>query len=129
MKRWIARDLLVAVFATWGIGASLWAEAQPGALQQRAEPKPCGSWNDCELGNLREAMPRNGTATPFPVDITMTVVGVYGLTTLNILSNGPFMLLKWPDGCCPESWGWRPAGIGQSYTGEGQHVNFLWPAL
>ncbi|CAG4890460.1 hypothetical protein [Paraburkholderia saeva] len=129
MKRWIARRLLAAVFAACGIGASMWAEAQPGALQERVEAKPCGNWNDCGLGEMSGVAPHNGRALPSSIDIPMTVVGVYGLTTLNTLSSGPFMLLKWPDGCCPEGRRWRPAGTGQNHAGEGQHVNFLWPAL
>ncbi|MCI0150266.1 hypothetical protein KNO81_30815 [Paraburkholderia sediminicola] len=68
-------------------------------------------------------------ATPYFADIPMTVVGTYGRTTLDMLSSGPFMLVKWPDGCCPEGKRWRTDDTRQSHGGDNQHVIFLWPAL
>ncbi|WP_377779177.1 hypothetical protein [Paraburkholderia dipogonis] len=74
-------------------------------------------------------MPGNATVAPYFADIPMTIVGVYGHTTLDMLSSGPFMLVKWPDGCCPQSRRWRPADTRQGHADDAQHVNFLWPAL
>ncbi|OAJ52823.1 hypothetical protein A6V36_36660 [Paraburkholderia ginsengiterrae] len=59
----------------------------------------------------------------------MTVVGAYGRTTLDMLSSGPFMLVKWPNGGCPESRRWRTGDTRRNPTGGDQHVIFLWPAL
>ncbi|CAE6818577.1 hypothetical protein R75461_05993 [Paraburkholderia nemoris] len=129
MKRWIARRLFAAALATCGICASAWAGAHPRAQSQydglrsyenRHGGEPVGTWG---------ATPANEMATPYFADIPMTVVGTYGRTTLDMLSSGPFMLVKWPDGCCPESKRWRTDDTRQSHGGDNQHVIFLWPAL
>ncbi|RDJ98252.1 hypothetical protein DLM46_34400 [Paraburkholderia lacunae] len=59
----------------------------------------------------------------------MRVVSAYGRTTLDMLSSGPFMLVKWPNGCCPDSRRWHTEDTRHKHTGDDQHVIFLWPAL
>jgi hypothetical protein len=91
--------------------------------------RSCGNQTGCRPAGSWRAAPRNETVAPYFADILMTVVGVYGHTTLEMLSSGPFMLVKWPDGCCPKSRRWRPGDSRQRHTGDDKHVNFLWPAL
>jgi hypothetical protein len=124
MKRWIARSLFAAALAMCGICAPTWVGAQP----QDGYTRSCGNQTGCRPAGSWRAAPRNETVAPYFADILMTVVGVYGHTTLEMLSSGPFMLVKWPDGCCPKSRRWRPGDSRQRH-GDDKHVNFLWPAL
>lgn len=128
MKRWIAQSLFAAAVATCGIGQSTWANAQPGAQSQEGGPGLCSELAGRTQAGRRREMPGNTTA-PYFTDVPMTVVGVYGRTTLDMLSSGPFMLVKWPDGCCPESRRWRAGDTGQGPAGDARHVDFLWLAL
>jgi hypothetical protein len=129
MKRWIARRLFAAALATCGICASARAGAHPGAQPQDVGSRSCGDRNGCEPVGTRGATPANETATPYFADIPVTVVGAYGRTTLDMLSSGPFMLVKWPNGCCPDSRRWHTGDMRHKHTDDDQHVIFLWPAL
>lgn len=129
MKQWIAPRLFAATLAACGICAPAWAGALPDTRPQDVRSRSCVDRNGCEpLGTLG-ATPANGTATSYFTDIPMTVVGAYGRTSLDMLSSGPFTLVKWPNGCCPESRRWRTGDTRRNLTGDDQHVIFLWPAL
>ncbi|AJZ56657.1 hypothetical protein OI25_7467 [Paraburkholderia fungorum] len=129
MKRWIARRLFAAALAAYGIGAPAWAGAHSGAQPQDVVSRSCADRSGCEPVGTWRATPANRTATPYFADIPMTVAGTYDRTTLDMLSSGPFMLVKWPDGCCPESRRWRTEHLRHSHPGDDLHVIFLWPTL
>lgn len=73
------------------------------------------------------SIPSN-VASHFP-DVPMTIVGVYGATTLTLLSSGPLVLVSWPRGCCGESHRWRLGHAPATKGRDGRHVYFLWTTL
>jgi hypothetical protein len=131
MKRWIARHVSSAALAAYGIcaSASALAGGHSGFLSQDGGSVSCENWGGCGTTWTWEVPPAKATIARYFTDIPMTVVGSYGDTALNMLSNGPFMLVKWPGGCCPDGSRWHAGTTRRSRTGDGQHVIFLWPAL
>lgn len=64
-------------------------------------------------------------------DVPITVVGVYGATTIDMLSSGPLILVQWPDECCSSSQRWHTRSHAQhapaNATASPAHIFFLWP--
>lgn len=129
MKRWIAPPLFAATLAACGICAPARAAAPSCGQRQDAGSRSCVYRNGGEPVRTLGAAPANEAAAPYFPDIPMRVVGAYGRTTLDMLSSGPFMLVKWPSGCCPDSRRWHTGDTRHKHTGDDQHVIFLWPAL
>lgn len=129
MKQWIVPRLFAATLAALGICAPAWAGSHSGVQPQDVSSGSCVDRNGCEPLRTLGATPANGMVTSYFTDIPMTVVGAYGRTTLDVLSSGPFMLVKWPNGCCPEIGRWHTGDTRRNPTGDDQHVIFLWPAL
>lgn len=129
MKRWIAPLLFAVTLAASGICAPAWAGAHPCAQPQDAGARSCVNRNGGEPVRTWGAAPATEATAPYFPDIPMRVVSAYGRTTLDMLSSGPFLLVKWPDGCCPDSRRWHTGDTRHTHTGDDQHVIFLWPAM
>ena len=129
MKQWIATRLFAATLAACGICAPAWAGANSGGQSHVVGSGSCVDRSNCAPLGALGATPTTGTATSYFADIPMTVVGAYGRTTLDMVSSGPFLLVKWPNDCCPESRRWRTGDMRRNPPGDDQHVIFLWPAL
>jgi hypothetical protein len=85
------------------------------------------------LQHVRLADTSSAQAAAYFGDVPTTVVGVYGATTLDMLSSGPLVLVKWPDGCCSPSQRWHTRRSSENSPAspkeERAHTFFLWPAL
>ena len=129
MKRWIAPPLFAATLAACSICAPAWAGAHSCGQPQDVGSRSCVYRNGGEPVRTLGAAPAAEASAPYFPDIPMRVVSAYGRTTLDMLSSGPFMLVKWPNGCCPDSRRWHTEDLRRKHTGDDQHVIFLWPAL
>ncbi|SFU24087.1 hypothetical protein SAMN05192563_1024157 [Paraburkholderia aspalathi] len=129
MKRWIRWRVVAAALAACGICASARAGGYSSLRPQRVGSGSCQNVNGSEPVGTWRVTPANAVAACYRADIPVTVVGAYGHTTLDMLLSGPFILVRWPKGCCPENGRWHTGDTSQSHTGENQHVIFLWPVL
>lgn len=129
MKRWGMWRLITLVLAACSVCVPAWAGTGDRTPQVGARLGSCASRNGCEFRRIWAADPVTEAPTSWFSDVPVTVAGVYGPTTLDLLSGGPFVLVEWPDGCCSDNGKWRTGDTGQDRTRGGQHVIFLWPAL
>lgn len=129
MKRWIGPPLFAATFAACGICAPAWAGRHTCGQPQDAASRLCAYRNGGEPVRTLGAAPTTEASAPYFSDIPIRVVSAYGRTTLDMLSSGPFVLVTWPKGCCPDSGRWHMGDTRHKHTGDDRHVIFLWLAL
>ncbi|MBC8750330.1 hypothetical protein OKW43_001638 [Paraburkholderia sp. WC7.3g] len=81
-----------------------------------------------ETGRYQQPM-RGSCRASCDAGVRSRVIGVYGGTVVDQLSNGAVVLVKWPNGSPHEAWTARPHGYGLPVdpAANAAHVFFLWP--
>lgn len=135
MKRHLSRRRWTVLLAACFIPAINCSAAARATDCQADHPGAASAWASTLRDSLQHTQLADarsvGSATAYFGDVPTTVVGVYGATMLDMLSGGPLVLVKWPDGCCSASQRWHTGRHAQSEPAnpdtDGAHIFFLWP--
>ncbi|EDZ98726.1 hypothetical protein BH160DRAFT_5987 [Burkholderia sp. H160] len=93
-----------------------------------AVPLACAFSPAQETGRYQPPI-RGSCTAACDAGVRSSVIGVYGGTVVDQLSNGAVVLVKWPNGSPHETWTARSHGYRLSVdsTANTAHVFFLWP--
>jgi hypothetical protein len=137
MKRHLSRRRWAMMLAACAMPALCSAAGDASVNGRYIEYSVARSWavtlRDSLQGAQANVVPAAPTANYFG-DVPFNVIGVYGATMLDMLSAGPLVLVRWPDGCCTSKQRWHTRNTRRA-TGStpdnvdsnSAHIFFLWP--
>ncbi len=121
MKRRSSRRRYAVALAAACVVPAAYA-CEPARFSGRYE-RPAGAhdqWTRFAAGGSR-------LATEYSAGVPITVIGSYGGTVLDLLSDGNVVLVKWPEDSPHEKWRGQWHSTPVNSEADGAHIFFLWP--